>query len=876
MPHIATQRPSRRAPWSVARLPGLIAVALLGLSACITDSESEKFDDALGFYDVDAKGASRAVRSDLSGSLQGMIQFAQSHVVDPQGNAAKEMPDVVTHRQSLVLFTPTQALSGAVQLEVIVDGQVRATLDMTAPAQIDKSDFVDAYGRPSVLYSKRTWTARLPWDVMRKGLSLRIRANGGLQGELAADRITFAAPAQVTVWGIRLGMLTEPPVNDQQLMLSNPALAATDYFQTVPIAELIAASYEDMTLNRVMVEDGSILSTASQKNGDVYNGDLRENVGKAQFSIGINLANYGVTSSRLGSQAVNQTTTQYVYHHSAGAYANGRVTHGLSGGGGIGTLYDSTGNEWSHEIGHHFGMGHYPGCVHDKGDYFWSGHHADSGWGHIAHRKKFRSNLAFDSNVRDGLKINNFENKQSFQGLYSYNADAMSGGSVATDPMLSRYTHHTGYTAKRIQSWTNRPWFDASSPSGYSKFDAQSGTVVSATVAGSTKPSRFGVPVFTLLGGYDPVRRVAVMYPPARGNYGHVYDNLPQPAANAGTDACWIDVHTASGNSRSIAISADRQDGGLANKFHLNVAEADVPQSATLNCRQAGVTSQLANVAFPRPAKPMAAPVVVGRAAGFEALAKQEIPQWESGLMAVSSQAEPMPSSATIILTESWRDRAKELSTSAQDVLTRRDTFLQKVKLLDQWMGMMTTQLQDKDAATIASLRKKITDNGWADNGVNAPRFTRIAGEGGQCMAVSMPAAGTPGAQPRVIVVPATSCANVPEQGWLMDARGAIRNAQVPDQCLTLTPDNQVTLMACNTEAANQEWTMTANKLITSRLKTNLALDIDRSKSQVLAYGSHGGTNQQWQGLVQHANRPWIVYLSGASVRKLYNIEPRF
>lgn len=870
----ALPRATHPHPHPLRKWATCIALASMGLSACITDTDREKYDESVGFYDVDAQGVERVVRNDLSGALRGMVQFAQSHVVDPQGNAARNMPDVVSHRQALVLFTPADEVSGPMQLEVNVDGQLQARIDMTSPTQIDKADFVDTFGRPSVLYTKRAWTARLPWDVMRKGLSLKIKAANTLEGELPAERITFAAPAQLTVWGIRLGMLTSPPVNDQQLMLSNPALAGTDYFQTVPIAELTVASYEDMQLDRVMVGDGSILTTTSARNGDVYSGDLREDVGKAQFSIGINLANQGVTSSRLGSQSWNQVTTQFVYHHSAGQYANGRVVHGLSGGGGIGTLYDSTGNEWSHEIGHHFGMGHYPGCIHDKGDYFWSAHHADSGWGHIAHRKRFRTNLAFDSNDRDGLSVNGFENKQSFMDLYSYNADAMSGGSVQTQPMLSRYTHHTGYTATRIQTWVNRPWVDAASPTGHSRFDAATGQVVNATTA-APKPSRFGVPVFTLLGGYDPVRRVGVMYPPARANFGHVHDSLPAPSGNAAVDACWVDVHNGQ-STRSIAISASRLDGGLANKFHLNVAQADAPQSATLNCRQSGVTSQLANIVFARNLPPMEPAVVVGRSAGFDALAKQELPQWESGLMVVSGQTEPMPSNETNLLTDSWRERSSQLSSAAQAVLTRRDAFLKRVKGFDQWLSMQSAALLRQDATAVAAMRQKIATNGWARDGVHAPRFKRITGEGGQCMALSLPDATVPDALPRVNVVPAASCANVPAQGWLMDARGAIRNALRPDQCLTLTPSNQVTVRPCHTEAVHQTWTLTTGRMIQSLAKPNLSLDIDRSKSEVIAYGSHGGSNQQWQGLVQHTSLPWIVYLSGANTRTLYAVEPLF
>lgn len=852
---------------------GSVALALgLTLTACMEDAESERFSQALGFHDVDRAGAPRAVRNDLQGSLAGMVEFAQSHVVDPAGNEVRNMPSVVSRRQAVLLFTPPDGAAGPFTVVASFEGQVRMTLKMAAPQDIDRSDVLDAHGRPEVLYSKRAWSVTLPWDLMQKGLSLRIRTTSGEEGVLASDRITFAAPAQLTVWGIRLGMLTDPPVDAQsQPMLSNPALAGTDYFQTVPVSRLTVASYDDVTLDKVMLSDGRIVTGASTVNGDVYSGDLREDVGKAQFSIGINLANYGVSSSRLGSQSLTQTTTQFVYHHSAGQYANGRVVHGLSGGGAIGTLYGSVGNEWSHEIGHHFGMGHYPGCVHDKGDYFWSAHHADSGWGHMAHRKRFRSNLAFDSDARDGLSVNGFENRQSFQGLYSYNADAMSGGWVASDPIFSRYTHHTGYTAQRVQTWLNRPWVDADSPTGYRQFDPSSGRVVDASPVGRAAPSRVGVPVFTLLGGYDPVRRVGLMYPPARANLGHVFDQLPGPDAAA--DACWVDIRLADGRVRSVAISATRLDGGSANKFHLNVAQADQPRSAALSCRQNGVVSQLSATTFPSGLAAMAPAVVVGEAAGFDALAAQEMPLLQSGLLAVQAQDDPMLDRETAILLTSWRERVGQLSAQAQAVVARRDAMMSRLRTLDQWMSNMAPQLDEGQSAAVTGLRERLTEQGWAADQGGAPRFGAVKGEGGQCLALKVPDGTMASAQ--LTVVAASACAQVPEQGWLMDGRGALRNARFPQACLTLVPAGSLAMRPCDPESLRQGWTWTPDFQLRAKAAPGQSLDINRSTLAVIPYASHGGTNQQWRGLTV-VGGPLLVHLSRANVQRLYRVFPAY
>src|SRR5690606_16144864 len=137
---------------------------------------------------------------------------------------------------------------------------------------------------------------------------------------------------------------------------------ATDYFETVPVSKMTMAMYEKVELDKVIVASGAIYTkdSPSPQDGGVYSGDMRENVGKAQVSTGINLATWGITSSAM-NQSQPGITNQRVIHHSAGLYKNGAQSHGLSGGNGMATLYATVGNELSHELGHSYGLGHYPG-----------------------------------------------------------------------------------------------------------------------------------------------------------------------------------------------------------------------------------------------------------------------------------------------------------------------------------------------------------------------------------------------------------------------------------------------------------------------------------------------------------------------------------
>ena len=62
--------------------------------------------------------------------------------------------------------------------------------------------------------------------------------------------------------------------------------------------------------------------TASEGNGGVYDGDMRENISKALISVGINNANFGMSIPRVISIPTT-ALSQIVVHTSIGKYANG-------------------------------------------------------------------------------------------------------------------------------------------------------------------------------------------------------------------------------------------------------------------------------------------------------------------------------------------------------------------------------------------------------------------------------------------------------------------------------------------------------------------------------------------------------------------------
>lgn len=407
---------------------------------------------------------------------------------------------------------------------------------------------------------------------------------------------------QVAFQSIRLGMLTHVDLKSGHYTLNNPILAATDYFQTIPTSRLIMGSYADMQLDKVIVRSGVIYDDASPTTGSYYAGDMRGDVAKSQVSVGINLANFGITSNNM-NQSYPHLFKQTTIHHAWGNYENGRVPHGLSGGNGIATLVDSRGNEASHEWGHGYGLGHYPGAGLTDDERF-KGHHADSGWGFIAHRKRLRDNLVDNSESAE-LKPATFH----LNGRIPYGRDAMSGGSDNTS--FSVYTHHTAYSARFIQNHLERyPLPTTEFASGYKKWNEERGQYEEFNYPTSEKrlaAKEVGVAVATILGGYDPdstdYGNNAVIYPVFHGNYGNVFD-LPIPdltlADESGTllDQCWLDISNAQGDSKLVSVAANRHSNNSINQLHINLKAEFRPTLAILNCRRDGIDYELTRTVF--------------------------------------------------------------------------------------------------------------------------------------------------------------------------------------------------------------------------------------------------------------------------------------
>ena len=834
---------------------------------------------AKAFYDYDRTGAVRAVRNDLGGSLPGMVQFAQDHTVDPSGNEAKEMPRLTMQREAMVLITPDPSLTGisTMQFTATLNGASLGTIQLRQPEAIFRSDYAATDGRTDYVYSKRAWTGVLPWQWVQPGLELRVADNQNRSGHLAAKAIDFAGAGELVVQSIRIGMLTTPEVSPgKQLFRSNPVKAATDYFQTIPAAKITASYYEDVSLPKVMVASGVIYDKASAGNGGWYEGDMRENTGKSTFSVGINMANYGVTSASMASQAQPQAIQTATIHHARGVYANGTMPHGYSGGNSILTLDNSVGNEFSHEIGHHYGLGHYPG--QSGNNYFWSVHHHDSGWGYMGHRKRMRSNILWQRPVTGGLA-----GSATLDNTYRFAPDSMAGGDFQS--ALSSYTHYTGYSTKRaIQpAIGNKAVPDKDASSGYRMWNATTRTMEdkapSVPVQNEVwyngaktfaKPRLYGVPVITILGGYDPQTNNALLYQPLRGNWGNVF-NLPGDTALDEARKCWLDVRFAAGNTQRIAVAGRRMNSGGVNKLHINLAQSENPTQAVLQCQTKGAAAAetLYTLAIPPSTTAMPAPVIVGKEYGYSALRAVELPTLDAALQALAGKEMLTLSASNQVLLDSYRDNASELSAPARTQLQRYDAQQSLGLRLNRWMNAYATDLGKGVTEAQTALVSFVRQLGFSETSL-VPAAQTMTMANGNCIQKY----GN-----NVRVAGKALCTGGPDEQWILDARGAIHSRSDLGLCLT-DPGNSgadVKLSACSATSDNQAWDTSTAKKIT---RGGRCMDLNTGKlgsdgtNRLIVYGCTGGVNQQWGGLV-NSNSLLMTLLSNDNLRLLATIPQK-
>ena len=312
----------------------------------------------------------------------------------------------------------------------------------------------------AITYAEDAWSGVLAAEWIVPGMTLQFR-QGNLTGELTGLKV--GAPSQLLIHTIDVGMLTTPR---GEFAFAGDPEAHREYFQTVPASRLIVSQYAPLSLPEVMMPNGRLLTDLDESEGGWHTGNMRQSIGKELISHGIDNANYGIHSTPgQGENSHPYVAAQLAAHNNRGKYSNGIQVHGGSGGGGIVTLDHSIGNEFSHEVGHNYGLGHYvdgfKGSVHRSAD------QVNSTWGWDADKNRFIPNFAPTQGGKDTCLDNQCQ--APFDGR-AFGLDAMAGGAPFSG--FNRFTLYTPNSAAIIQRFLeSKAVFDANSSTGFSKWN---------------------------------------------------------------------------------------------------------------------------------------------------------------------------------------------------------------------------------------------------------------------------------------------------------------------------------------------------------------------------------------------------------------------
>lgn len=834
-----------------------------------------KRDTRLTFFDINELKQIRSIPNNLTeGDLLGRVQFAQTHTIDPKNNAARNEPSLIPYRNALLLFTPQVELTSLEATVTATYNNVKSTKTYTLepPKNMPKSDKNNS-DKKDITYSKRSFSVMLPYNMVCPDMRIDfegVTKDGALltgalynpESITEKQNIEFAAPQEGVFLFLKLGMLVGVPTDPvyQFDMIDDAAHAMAEYFQTVPFARLVNGKYEDVVLNEVILSDGKIYTGQSDyQNPDAYSGDMREDVAKAQFSVGIDLANKGVASSALNqSHEINHDMFYFTVHHTQGKYAGGKVQgHGLSGGNGIGTLYASRGNEFSHEVGHGYNMGHYP--FSDTVSYG-SIHGYQTGWGYDAYHNRMRANVAWNSGGGTEEFMQYFITP--FQATYNWNKDSMAGGWA--DSAISRYTHNTAMTTRQIQQNIKGRYFLSDSKLNdvyeYVEWDEANKKIRIASdmsfLQKRIKPTEKGVPVITILGGYDPdTPSKSVLYPRLRGNWGNIFGSLF--TANP-EGSVYLEITYSDNSKEYVKLNETRFNSGVINKFHVNIPESKKPVQVVLYNK--GITKTI-NINVNDYNTPMPKAVVIGKEKGYEDVIAVDVARLNELLKdKVVSSYTLTDREKYLIETLSFNNSIEQLEANpkaiANDYLSRN----KGIKVIDDFIEQNYDLLESNNQEKDTELKNLLNSKGMG----SVSYLFNQAVINGKCIAVNSDKAVT-----------AETCNELENQRWVIDGTGRIHSAVYPGYCLEL--GKMQTLQLCS-ESLYQRWKI---KTDTGKIqyenigKANNCIDNSASEPEkIIAYQCKNGANQQFKQEISKDDNKYLSVMQGSLIEDIWKYIP--
>lgn len=773
----------------------------------------------------------RPIENNLEGSFSAHVEFMQSHNILPSNNSENNQPSLIPYRSGLVLLS-TDTFYSSIRLKVVT-GLKTLSLEMNPPHLIPESDNTRA-DKGKVSYSNKTWSAFIPDKFIQPGMELHFEAvtqdNIVLPSVLRSSNIQFKSSSDITYFFMNIGLFNNAVsfASGKDYMLSEPAKAVTDYYQTVPFGKIVNALYSPQRIDKVIMSDGKTYTDSSS----LSNESLFNEVISSQIGSGIILSNKGVVYSDLLFDEVDAKDPLYMVV----AHAN-NYSEPLTNKKGVILLNDTTGNEFSRLTGYNFGLtDDYSINTTVEG----SVHGYNTGWGYDAYNNILRGNISWDAEGRaynyKGYVINGFNN------LFGWQKDPMSYGNAESS--ISKYPLYTKLTAKAIQdNVSERYLLSYNSENGYYKYIYWDNNLQKYRYVDDEKflsnriePTETGVPVITVIGGYNNTS--SVIYPYFRGNYGNVFNSVFQTSIPYGKNYLKIDYE--SGSSKYVVLNSS-YDSTLK-KFHINISQSSKPQKVTLYLSGIEKESISIPVNF---ADTMPEASIAGRDYGYSMLADLDVERLNSILSGQTIDNYTLNNEAIEIIKKlSFNNKLDLLQ---NDIKLIAENYINQYNKVDKaliFMSLNEKALNTGNQETVKQLKEYLLETDYKYLSYTGQQMMTIDNKNrSKCIELKQA-----NAQGITYAGEGPCVEGKQEQLWYMDNFKRIRSVAKPYLCMPYNMRANGLIYCSNSDAV--KWKLSTkytNKNVYENLMaTGTCLDYDYGGSKLAEWSCHGNNNQNF------------------------------
>lgn len=723
----------------------------------------------IGFNDINlGSDISKPIDINTTGKIPANISFMQSHNIAQNGNSINSKPELVAHKDALILVT-TGTFYKSMEA-VVVTGSKTAVVKLDPPHQIPEVDSTRP-DKSGVAFSNRAWSGLIPAKYMKNGIKITINAVNGnnvtITDTLKNEKIDFESPIEATVFVTRIGLLEDVSAytSTDNYLLSNTAKALSEYFQTVPLAKIIYSKYDNVRISKAMKSNGEVITSINNNTSDY------DDIILNQLGAGIQLANKGVAHSDINASAYRDRDPLYIVLNQT-ATSRTPVTDNK----GIISIYNTSGSQFSRFMGYTYGLT--DNVDLDKGVVDGSVHNYNTGWGYDSYKNRMRGNLAWNDN---GSAIE-FEDKTiaGFQNTYGWQKDPMSMGEALDNSTISKYPYHTARAADSIQASAGKRYMlndaKANGKHHYLYWDRKDDVYKYVTdekfLAERISPTEKGVPVYTIIGLYNKTNSSqGIIYPALQANYGNVYGDLFVTTKPSGYV---LEITYKNGSRKYVNLAVN--DSSKLRRFHVNIPQSDKPEKVTLfinGLTNSSITINNNNISEET--------VIIGKGNGYEKTIDSDIEELQTILrnynadnFIINDRAEE------IISTLNFNNRIDNITDyNTLSIVKKFNDSRKNLDTLKIFIEENRTNLNNGDNDTVEALKAKAVELGY-----DVPATMVYIGQ-----QIKMKQRAQYCFEPQMVggkmQAKEVDCVdNKTEQLWYMDADNRIHSIVRPDLCL--------------------------------------------------------------------------------------------